>query len=122
MNPKTVLMINVAVLLSFGLPLLLVPEWMLPIFGVNAEPSGILFARDLGVTFLAFSVLSWFGRHAEGVGLRAIFYANLFLQSVEAAMNFAFVAIGSAPTGIVPGELVRVVLVVLLLLGLRGVK
>ena len=119
MKPRVVLVINAVVNTLFGAPLLLAPAIMLPTFGIEPAPAALLLARDVGASLLALALLDWLGRGATGRGLRAILWTNIFLQGLEAVMNFVEVALGAAPVAVVPGESVRVVLVVLLLLCLR---
>jgi hypothetical protein len=119
MKPRTVLVINAIVDALFGAPLLVTPALMLPRFGIEPNRAALLLARDVGVSLLALAMLDWLGRDATGVALRAVLWANVFLQGAEAAMNLFEVGLGVAPAGVLPGELVRVVLVVLLWLALR---
>jgi hypothetical protein len=71
------------------------------------------------MTFVALTVLNWMGRHAEGQGLKAILVGNIVLQGGEVVLNGVEVALGMVPASVLPGESIRVVVVVLFALALR---
>lgn len=121
MNPRVVLMVFAVVDVLFGLPLLLAPGPLLGNFGVEAHPDGLMLARDSGVSLLALALLNWMGRDLTGQALRVILYSNLLFQGGSAVVNLIEVALGLAPTGVLPGEGLRILMSVAILLTLRKV-
>ena len=83
----------VGVVTLFGTGLLLVPAWLLGIYGLTMTTDGEIVARLLGAQLLGYAVLEWFclrgGRELRVVTLRAAFVAELggFVVSGLAALQ-----------------------------------
>jgi hypothetical protein len=83
---------------------------LLRYFGIESHSDGIILSRDVGIVLLGLAVLNWTGRDADGVGLRAILTANLFVQVIELVVNGGEIVTGQLTTAAVPGIVVHAVL------------
>lgn len=122
MKPKTALLLASILTTVFGLLLLFPTAFTLSTFGIEAHADGLMLGKDVGLGMLAMTVLNVMGRDAQGSALRAILYTNIFLHAGEVVLNAVEVALGVAPAAVLPGEALRVVLVVCFGLALRQVK
>jgi hypothetical protein len=104
------LIIGAIAALLFGSALVASPAAVLHAFGLEAHGDGILVSRDVGMLLLGLAVLDWFGRNAEGAGLRAILVANLFVQLAEFVLNAGQIAAQQLPGAAWPGAMVPAVL------------
>ena len=71
----------VGVVTLFGAGLLVVPAWLLGIYGLTMTTDGEIVARLLGAQLLGYAVLEWYclrgGRELRVATLRAAFVAEL---------------------------------------------
>ncbi len=73
MKLKTLLVIKALVSLTFGIPILIVPDKLLGLFGLTLSADGMFMAREYGGALLGIAVLCWFARNSEGArALKAI--------------------------------------------------
>ncbi|MFC2163807.1 hypothetical protein ACFLT2_02275 [Acidobacteriota bacterium] len=94
MKLKTLLVIKALVSLVFGIPILIVPDKLLALFGLTLNADGMFMAREYGGALIGIAALCWFARNSEGArALKAIilfgFYydlVNLFV-SVHAMLS-----------------------------------
>ncbi len=63
MRFQTMMVIKAAVALVFGVPILLVPTIMYPLFGVSLAPGGAFPARQYGAAMVGIAMICWFGRY-----------------------------------------------------------
>ena len=65
MKFSTLLIINAIVALVFGIGFLLVPAFVLTLYGVSPGPGVNIVGQFLGVEFIALGLLSWFARYEQ---------------------------------------------------------
>ena len=70
MRVSTLLKFNTLCNLFFGLPLLVIPNAMMAMFGIHLEPGGVYIARMAGASWLGLAVLTWLGRELPEAQLR----------------------------------------------------
>jgi len=88
MKFKTLLVIKALVSLVFGIPILIIPDRLLSLFGLSLNTDGMFMAREYGGALLGIAVLCWFARNSEGArALKAIIlfgflydFVNLFVS------------------------------------------
>lgn len=122
MKPKVALTIGAVTALFFGLMLIAAPSKMLEVSGLDAHGDGILLSRDVGVLLLGLAVLNWLGRDADGVGLRAILIANIFVQVAELVVNGVEVLRQALPGAAWPGLALHFVLAIIFGLALASTR
>jgi len=73
MRLKVLLIIKSLVSLVFGIPILIVPDKLLSLFGLTLNAEGMFMAREYGGALLGIAALCWFARNSEGArALKAI--------------------------------------------------
>jgi len=88
MKLKTLLVIKAIVSLVFGIPVLIVPDKWMSLFGLALGAEGMFVARQYGGALLGIAALCWFARNSEGArALKAIIifgflydFVNLFVS------------------------------------------
>ena len=65
MKLKTLLIIKAAVCLCFGIPVLLVPNFIYSIFGATLAAGGVFAAREYGASLIGNLMLTWFARNSQ---------------------------------------------------------
>jgi len=77
---------NALVGILFGMILLLVPDLLLRLYGMNTNPAGLLLARILGVEFIGYGILGWVLRNTDPAPAaspaRAIVRAHVISESL----------------------------------------
>jgi hypothetical protein len=73
----TVLKFNTLCNLMFGLLLLIVPGWMMSLFGVMLDQGGLYMARLAGSSFLGFAALTWLSQELQEDQLRKVILPTL---------------------------------------------
>ncbi len=63
MKFQTMMVIKAVVALVFGVPFVLVPATIYPLFGVSLGPGGAFAARQYGAAMLGIVMICWFGRY-----------------------------------------------------------
>jgi hypothetical protein len=83
---RMLLTVNALVGILFGLILLLVPDLLLRLYGMNTDAAGLLLARILGVEFIGYGILGWILRKADPAPAaspaRAIVQAHLISEAL----------------------------------------
>ena len=79
MKLKTLLIIKAIVCLCFGIPILLVPDFIYSIFGATLAAGGVFAAREYGASLIGNLMLTWFAPqlvawHRQPVG-KAMFFS-----------------------------------------------
>lgn len=73
MKFQTLMVLKAVVCLVFGLAILLMPELLYSIYGLQLNPSGTYPAREYGAAMMGVLMITWFARNArESDALRAI--------------------------------------------------
>ena len=86
MNLKNLMIIKAIVCIGFGLPMLLLPDKLMALYGLTLDPNGMVMARLYGAALSGNFLLTWFCRKDPGsVTLRA---AVLYLFVYD---GFAFI-------------------------------
>lgn len=85
MKLKTLFVINAFVALISGIGFVLMPGVILPLYGIPADATDIMFARLLGGEFLSYGALTWIGINLTEKGQRAIVLGCLIGFSIGAA-------------------------------------
>lgn len=78
MNLKAFLSFKAIVSAGFGIILLGVPTIFLPYYGVQLDPSGVVFARWYGALAIGIGLICWFARTADRSALRQSILLSLF--------------------------------------------
>jgi hypothetical protein len=65
MKLKTLLIIKAVVCLCFGIPILLVPDFIYSIFGATLAAGGVFAAREYGASLIGNLMLTWFARRSQ---------------------------------------------------------
>lgn len=63
MKFNTLMVIKAAVCLVLGVPMLIKPDLIYTIFGLNLEPGGAFAAREYGASLLGALMITWFARN-----------------------------------------------------------
>ena len=90
------MIIYAIVCLGFGIPVLLIPDKISPLFGMYLDSGGILMARLYGGALLANFLVAWFSRNDTG---SISLYAVVLYIFVYNSINF-FVALWATIAGI----------------------
>ncbi|MEZ4594992.1 MAG: hypothetical protein R3D55_28200 [Chloroflexota bacterium] len=75
-NRKWFLIFHALNLLSFGLPLLLMPAWMLDMYGLASQPNALVIPQMLGGVALGNMVMSWLIRDADFASVQRPYFFN----------------------------------------------
>jgi len=89
MNYKTLSIIKALVCLAFGPALLILPGFVLGLFGLDLCPAANMMARAYGASLVGNMLLSYLSREAEPSKLRKVIIWDLFIYDLA-----ALVAIG----------------------------
>lgn len=76
---STLLKFNSLCNLFFGLMLLLVPTWMMTMFGVNLDEGGVYLARMAGAAYLGYAAITWLSRDLPEEPLRLVILPSLLI-------------------------------------------
>lgn len=79
MRVSTLLKFNALCNLFFGLMLLFVPTWMMPMFGVSLDTGGVYLARMAGAAYLGYAAIAWLGRGLPVEQLRLVILPALLI-------------------------------------------
>ena len=82
------LFLGIAAILAwlFGIMLLAAPAQFYAPIGMTLTPMLATLAQAHGATLIGLGTINWFGRNAEGAGLRAILVGNLVTQVLSFAV------------------------------------
>ena len=101
MKLGTFISIHSILLFLFGLGFLLVPAWMLSVYGTSTNSTGLLTARVFGIGNIQLSIIMWTSRNAVGskvlktlVLLLFLGNALTFMLALEAQISGGFNALG----------------------------
>jgi len=78
--------IHSILLFLFGLGFLLVPAWMLSVYGTSANSTGLLTARMFGIGNIQLSIIMWISRNDFGSKILKTLVLLLFLGNALAFM------------------------------------
>ncbi len=111
MKRGTFLTISAIVALLFGLGFLIFPQRSVAEFGMEATPAVLSFARAVGSLLVGLGILNWMVRNERmSVSLRAILWANLIIQGIDAVLNILDITSGVVNASAWVGEAVHVLL------------
>ena len=96
MKIKTLMICKAIVCLGFGLPMLIVPVFLMGIYGLELDLNGVVMARLYGGALFGNLLLTWFARN--DTGSTALHAAVLYLFVYD-GINF-FVTLWATLTGI----------------------
>jgi hypothetical protein len=114
MKLKTLLIIKAIVCLCFGIPILVVPNFVYSIFGATLAAGGIFAAREYGASMMGNLMLTWFARNSQESDAR---WAIVFALFVYDAFGFVVSLMAILSGAINPLGWLVVVLYLLLALG-----
>ena len=86
MKLGTFISIHSILLFLFGLGFLLVPAWMLSVYGTSTNSTGLLVARVFGIGNIQLSILMWTSRNDVGSKILKTLVLMLFLGNALAFM------------------------------------
>ncbi|OFY66218.1 MAG: hypothetical protein A2V64_01855 [Bacteroidetes bacterium RBG_13_43_22] len=114
MKLKTLLIIKAIVCLCFGIPILVVPNFVYSIFGATLAAGGVFAAREYGASMMGNLMLTWFARNSQESDAR---WAIVFALFVYDAFGFVVSLIAILSGAINPLGWLVVVLYLLLASG-----
>jgi hypothetical protein len=79
MKLKTLLIIKAIVCLCFGIPILIVPNFIYSIFGASLTVGGVFAAREYGASMMGNLMLTWFARNSQESEARWAIILALFV-------------------------------------------
>src|SRR4030066_2577813 len=79
MKLKTLLIIKAIVCLCFGIPILVVPNFVYSIFGATLAAGGVFAAREYGASMMGNLMLTWFARNTQESEARWVIILALFV-------------------------------------------
>jgi hypothetical protein len=79
MKLKTLLIIKAIVCLCFGIPILVVPNFIYSIFGATLAAGGVFAAREYGASLIGNLMLTWFARNSQESDARWAIILALFV-------------------------------------------
>jgi hypothetical protein len=65
MKRSAFFVLRAVIALAYALPALIVPGWLISLYGIDAEPGAVLMTRFVGVGLLAVGLLLFFARNLE---------------------------------------------------------
>jgi len=86
MKLRTLITIHSILLFLFGLGFLLVPSWMLSVYGTSTNPTGLLTARVFGIGNIQLSIIMWISRNDVESKILKTLVLLLFLGNALAFM------------------------------------
>ena len=86
MKLSTFISIHSILLFIFGLGFLLVPAWMLYVYGTSTNSTGLLTARVFGIGNIQLSIIMWSSRNDVGSKILKTLVLLLFLGNALAFM------------------------------------
>jgi len=86
MKLGTLITIHSILLFLFGLGFLLVPAWMLSVYGTSTNSTGLLTARVFGIGNIQLSIIMWISRNDVGSKILKTLVLLLFLGNALAFM------------------------------------
>jgi hypothetical protein len=98
----------------FGLMLLVAPTQLYGPTGIALTPILATIAQAHGATLIGLGTVNWFGRDADGAGLRAILIGNVVTQVASFAVDVRTAALGGGAK-VLPAFVIHTALGVLFL-------
>lgn len=89
---RTLLSLTALASVIFGVPLLVIPDVLVSIFGIKLDIAGNLFARILGASWLGYAVFNWNLRDSANQVVRQIVYGDLIVAVVGLILSLYTVA------------------------------
>ena len=88
MTLRTLFTINIPISFFFGLTCLLIPEWLMSLYGAEISPAGAFMTRLAGAAYLGFGVLAYQARSTRSAEFALALALGLFVQdSIGAALS-----------------------------------
>jgi hypothetical protein len=84
MKLRSFISIHSILLFLFGLGFLLVPAWMLSVYGTSTNPTGLLTARVFGIGNIQLSIIMWTFRNDVGSKIMKALVLLLFVGNALA--------------------------------------
>ena len=95
MKIKNLMIIKTIICLGFGIPMLLIPERLMSLYGLTLDPNGIVMARLYGGALLGNLFLTWFCRNDQGsMSLRAAILYLFVYDGINLIVTLAAVISG----------------------------
>ncbi|WP_420644453.1 hypothetical protein [Candidatus Leptofilum sp.] len=83
MRAKFFLMLEVIVLLVFGLSFIIDAQWSMSLFGLTLDQGGIVMTQLVGAGFVSIAILDWFARNVNVYGdAFPVLMANFFMNAI----------------------------------------
>lgn len=92
---KAFLVVAAVLAWLFGIMLLAAPVQFYAPMGMTLTPMLATLAQAHGATLIGLGTVNWFGRNAEGSGLRAILVGNLVTQVLSFAVAARTASLGA---------------------------
>jgi hypothetical protein len=96
MKRSTFFVLRAVIALAYALLALIVPGWLLSLYGIDGEPGALLMARFVGVELLAVGLLLLFARNLEHQPTLRIIMGS-FLAAELVGMGVAIVGTLAGP-------------------------
>jgi hypothetical protein len=96
MKRSTFFVLRAVIALAYALAILIVPGWLLLLYGMDVEPGALLMARFVGVGLLAVGLLLLFARNLEHQPTLRIIMGS-FLAAELVGMGVAIVGTLAGP-------------------------
>jgi hypothetical protein len=95
MKLSTYLSISASLYLFFGVSFLFFTEFALESFGTPVTSEAVSYARMFGTLLIGLAAINWSVRHDHiSKSLRAILWANLFIQLISTMLNLSDIRLG----------------------------
>jgi len=96
MKRSTFFVLRAVIALAYALPALIVPGWLLSLYGIDVEPGALLMVRFVGVELIAVGLLLLFARNLEHQPTLRIIMGS-FLVAELVGMGVAIVGTLAGP-------------------------
>lgn len=89
MKLSSFLTINAVMFVPFGLGMLIVPEHIFPIIGLNLDSGGLIMASTVGSMLLSFGILCFVAKKEapNTLSMKAILIGNLVFHSIDSFLT-----------------------------------
>ena len=96
MKLKTLLIIKAVVCLCFGVPILLVPNFIYSLLGATLATGGVFAAREYGASMMGNLMLTWFARNSQESDARwAIILALFVYDAIGVIVTLVAILLGA---------------------------
>ena len=89
MKLSAFLTINAIMFVPFGLGMLVVPQYIFPMIGLDLDSGGLIMASTVGSMLLSFGILCFVAKNEvpNTLGMKAILIGNLIFHSIDSFLT-----------------------------------